>query len=258
MPTRSANDLYGLPLDQFIPERDRLVKALRLDGDRAQAAIVAEFKKPSIAAWAVNQLVRTQAKAVDVLFTAGDELANAQANALARKVEARALREATRGLKEALEQLLAAADGLLDSDGHPLSVATLERVSETLRAAALDQDARHNVKDGCLVSELSFAGLGLAAPSTDPLPPPRPTAAREAEAKRRQTAALIEARHVEAAARRVATRAEKELDAAKVRRDEAAAALEGTEQLVSIAERRWRDAAAELRVAEDAVSDLLG
>jgi hypothetical protein len=55
------DDLYGVPLDRFVPERAALVRALRSAGEREQAAAVAALRKPSVAAWAVNQLVRTSA-----------------------------------------------------------------------------------------------------------------------------------------------------------------------------------------------------
>ena len=62
MPVDSPEDLYGLPLSRFIPERDALVKALRSEKRRDDAAAAARMRKPSVAAWAVNQLVRTQAQ----------------------------------------------------------------------------------------------------------------------------------------------------------------------------------------------------
>ena len=65
-----ADDLYGLALEQFIPERGALAKALRADKRREEAAAVAALRKPSGAAWAVNQLVRSQLASVQALFAA--------------------------------------------------------------------------------------------------------------------------------------------------------------------------------------------
>ena len=47
-----ARDLYGLPLERFVPERTALGKALRSEGKREEAAAVAKLVKPSVAAWA--------------------------------------------------------------------------------------------------------------------------------------------------------------------------------------------------------------
>ena len=83
-----ANDLYGLPLERFVPERNALAKDLRRNGDRDEAETVAKLRKPSVAAWAVNQLVRTQRQAVARLFAAGDAAQRAQSELLAGRVDA--------------------------------------------------------------------------------------------------------------------------------------------------------------------------
>ena len=111
MPVDSPQDLYGLPLADFIPERQALVKALRGDKRRDEATEVAGMRKPSVAAWAVNQLVRTQGTAIRALFAAGDDLARAQAEAASGQKTADALRSATRRQRDALDDLLRAARG---------------------------------------------------------------------------------------------------------------------------------------------------
>jgi hypothetical protein len=290
MPAQSPHDLYGLPLDRFIPERTALVKQLRGDQQRDQASAVGALRKPSVAAWAVNQLVRTQTKEIRALFQAGDDLVAAQADAAAGKRAGDALRDAARRQREAVGGLLESAEGLLSSDGHPLSQTTLERVGETLRAAAIDPEARRQVEDGCLAQELRFVGLGVpdaltAAPSqasAEPQAPEQPepaepakrspkrkasakeadatarrgeTAAR-AEAERRRKAALQAARSAETDARRAATRADKELAAAQARRDEAAEALEEADRMLGAAEQNAERAATELQNAERAAAEL--
>jgi hypothetical protein len=157
-----GDDLYILPPERFVPERAALVRVLRAAGRRAEAGEVAGLRKPSVAAWAVNQLVRTQGEAVAELFAAGDALRAAQASLLAGKGDGRALRDAARRERDAVDALVASARGLLtSSDGGELSASAVERVSETLHAAALDEDARAQVRDGRLARELRHAGLGV-------------------------------------------------------------------------------------------------
>src|SRR3954447_8139768 len=50
--------LYGLPLEEFVAERDALAKRLRADKRREEADAVKSLRKPSVAAWAVNQVLR--------------------------------------------------------------------------------------------------------------------------------------------------------------------------------------------------------
>jgi hypothetical protein len=288
VPVDSAKDLYGLPLDRFIPERAALAKALRGAKQREEAGEVGALRKPSVAAWAVNQLVRTQPKGIQILFGAGDDLAQAQADAAAGQRSGDAMRDATRRQRDAVSQLLQAAEGLLSSEGQALSQTTLERVGDTLRAAAVDEEARRQVEGGCLTHELRFVGLGLgglaASPGTSPPAPARDkaapgrtgepknkkTAARRAqekaeatreteatrEAERERAAALKAARRAEADARRSATRAEKELAAAQARRVQAASSLEEAERILRAAEERAEETAAALESAERSLNDL--
>jgi hypothetical protein len=183
----SPEDLYGLPLDRFIPERAALVKALRGEKRREEASEVTALRKPSVAAWAVNQLVRTQPKPLEALFQAGDDLAQAQARATAGKGGGDAMRDATRRQRDAVRELLEGAEGLLSSEGHALSQTMMDRVGETLRAAAVDEEARRQVAGGCLTQELRFVGVGiggLAPSSVRSEPGAKPVSAKGKEQSR--------------------------------------------------------------------------
>lgn len=224
-------DLYGLSLDRFVAERGAVAKALRADGKRDEAAEVAKLRKPSVAAWAVDQLVRTQSREVKALFDAGDQLQRAQSDLLAGKGDPRKLREAAEREREAADALTESARGLLSSEGHELTQATLDKVSDTLHAAALDEDARGEVQDGCLVRELRHVGLGafgeLAA---------SPKAADQAAQKAAQKA--------EAQARRELERANRDVETAQARRDRAADALREAEDALARARQSAAEAAA--------------
>ena len=227
-------DLYGLPLERFVPERAALAKSLRAAGERDEAAEVAKLRKASVAAWAVNQLVRTQSREVKALFKAGDQLQRAQADLLAGKGDAGKLRAAAEREREAVDELTDAARGLLSTEGHELTQTTLDRVSDTLHAAALDEDARGQVRDGCLERELRHVGLGalgeLAA---------APPAPKQDEAKRKA------AEKAEAERRRMVERANRAIETAQARRDRAADALREAEDALARARQSAAEAAAE-------------
>jgi len=277
-----ADTLYGLPLDRFVAERGALAKALRAGGKREEASAVAGLRKPSVAAWAVNQLVRTQSGAVDELFDAGDALRRSQADLLAGRGDARALRAASEHERAAVDALVQSARGLLSSEGHELSPAMVERVADTLHAAALDEDAREQVRHGRLERELRHVGLGLglgespfaaAAPDPSPSLSPSRTKARtkskatvaeaaeerrrveeeraEAERVERERAAAREvARAAETSARRRTERAARALKAAEERHERAAAALEDADQALADAREEAEEAAEAHRRAQ--------
>ncbi len=286
-----VDDLYGLPLDQFVPERGELARELRKAGKRDEAGEVTALKKPSVAAWAVNQLVRTQRRAVAELLEAGDGLRAAQDDVLAGRGDARSLRVAVEHERAAVNALTDAARGLLSSEGQELSDAMLGRVSDTLHAAALDDGAREQVRDGRLDRELRHIGLGTAAfggGSTTPAPA-RPaskksssdtTSSRSAgatksratgratdrateraaraereRAERERAQGRSDARAAEREARRVAERAGRGAKLALERRDKAAEALREAEAGLEAAEAEVQAAEDALRAAETAVRD---
>jgi hypothetical protein len=265
-------DLYGLPLDRFTPERGALTKALRAEGRREDAASVAKLRKPSVAAWAVNQLVRTQARQVEALFDAGDALQHAQSELLAGRGDATAMRDAGERERASVQELTSVARGLLSSDGHELSQLTLDRVSDTLHAAAFDDDARAKVQEGCLEKELRHVGLGGfgALPGPIPKSPPKRTekqtrekpkaqlradAAQAKKAKQRE-AARRAARQAEKDARRLAERAARELRSLQSRRDQAAAALRDAEDELAAASERAQQATLAHEQAQQALERL--
>src|SRR5438876_11848144 len=114
---QAIDELYAADLEQFVAERTRLAKALRDAGDREGAEAFAKLRKPTVAAWVLNQLARRNRREVDLLLDAGHRLREAQAEALtgeekgeferARKTE----RDALRSLNREAERFLTAERG---------------------------------------------------------------------------------------------------------------------------------------------------
>jgi hypothetical protein len=156
-----AGDLYGLSLDEFVPARDALAKRLKAEGRREEAEEIVALRKPSVAAWAANQAVRTQPKAARELWEAGDALRRAHAAVVGAKKQGTgdALREATARHRAALRPLVEAVSCLLDHQGRSLSRQTVERAGDTLHAASLDPSLRDDAAAGRLASEHRYAGL---------------------------------------------------------------------------------------------------
>ncbi len=259
-PVPDESDLYGLPLEQFTSERTALAKALRAEGRREDAARAARLRKPSVAAWAVNQLARTQVRAINALFEAGDELQRAHADLIAGSGDGGALRAASERERAAVDELVVAARGLLSSDGHELSQTTLDRVAETLRAAAIDPDARSQVQAGRLERELRHVGLGaVALPSA----PRRSSRAKEPGSPEPAKAAAPrvsprDARREREQARREAARAAREIETAERRRDRAAGAVRDAQSALRQAERALEEAEQALAATRERYSRTIG
>jgi len=196
--------LYSADLDAFVKERTAAAKDLRGRGERGEAAAVAKLPKPSVAAWIVNQLARAEAGPTGKLLEAGARLRDVQLGA----GSASDLRAAADAQEAALRSLMRSAERIAAGRGSA-TPATLDRVRETLHAAALDAELAEQVRRGVLVREERAVGfpMGLAipeerrrpAPKAKPKPAPRPRAAPkpalkqkprdEVGAKRRERAA---------------------------------------------------------------------
>jgi hypothetical protein len=154
-----VDDLYGLAGDEFVPRRDALAKRLRADGRGEEASAVAALRKPSVAAWAANQAIRSQPRAARELWSAGDELMTAHEAIIAGKKSGDALRAATTRHRAALRVLLTAAAGLLDHRGRSPTPQTLQLVESTLHAASLDPGLRPEATAGRLTTDHRHTAL---------------------------------------------------------------------------------------------------
>src|SRR5512132_100314 len=238
-PDDAVDRLYGLPREEFVGERDALAKQLRADGRRDEAAAVKALPKPTVAAWAANQAVRSQKRAARELWKAGDALSTAQEAVLAGKGSGAKLREASERERAAVETLVDAARGLLGASGGDLSEATIERVRDTLHAGAIDSDAREEVAAARAVRGRSPQGLFGADPFAAPAPKRPAKAEPEPEAKPQpRTKAKAGPKRTSDA---VAERRREREEAAERKRDEAADRTREREQAAA----RERKAAAD-------------
>jgi hypothetical protein len=221
-----ADELYGLPLREFVPARDALAKRLRGEGRREDAAAVKALRRPSVAAWTVNQLMRTQRRAAEELLESGRELVAAQEAVLGGKRPAADLRAAAERQRAAVDALSRQAPGLLDDEGRGPSTATLERVAETLHAVSLDPDLHADAAAGRLLDAHRHVGLGpmvALAPRPEPPAPAKPKPDPE-QAARRKAAEVAERAAAKATAAR--EKAEARVGAARDALAEAEEALE--------------------------------
>nr|MBA2626066.1 hypothetical protein [Acidimicrobiia bacterium] len=74
----AVDELYELDPAAFVPARDALAKRLVAEGEPAEAKEVRARRRPTLVAWAANQLVRRDRAAVEALLAAGNRLRAAQ------------------------------------------------------------------------------------------------------------------------------------------------------------------------------------
>ena len=262
-----TEELYALDPGDFVAARNELVRRLRKAGDKGVAGGVAKLRRPTPAAWAVNQLARRHRAELEDLVVKGEQLRAAQDRALAG-AQAGDLRQAGRARREAVARLAERAEEiLLERGGTPGAHAA--EVVATLEAASLDAEAAAAVLGGRLSAELEPpSGFGVL--DTPPAERPKPKEARpsdadgEAGAEPEPGPSAEELRDAEEAAAEARKRWQER--SAKAR--EAVAHVEETRRAVrkaesdvarmedelSAAERRRRAAIREAEQAEDAAS----
>jgi hypothetical protein len=164
---RVTDDLYALPPGEFTRARDERAKALRKEGKREEADAVKALRKPTVAAWALNQLARRRAKGVERLLAAGEELRAAQEELLAGG-DRKAFQSAAAKERDEVAGLAGEAAELAAEAGERPTPALREKISETLHAAALDEETGEELRAGRLVRERAaiggFGGMTAAAP----------------------------------------------------------------------------------------------
>jgi ABC-type transporter Mla subunit MlaD len=128
----TIDELYQLPLSEFTPARNALATRLRKSGKTDDANDVRSLIKPSIPAWAVNQVFWKHRPAFDRLLTSGDRLRKAQSSTLAGK--AGDVRGALDGVRESLSELSKLAVAELETVGHNPSPGVMRAVTATLEA----------------------------------------------------------------------------------------------------------------------------
>jgi hypothetical protein len=244
--------LYGLPLEQFTPERNALAAELRAQGDGEAAAAVKALRKPTAAAWAVNQLVRAEPDLVEALLGAGGELRQAHRQAASGRGAAQ-LRAAAEAERAAVDALMARAPRAV---GRPLTLALMESIRNSLHAASSDDEARERVRTGTLTTELRPIGLG-PIPAETPRRPRKAAAGRGARQRADELARTLKAaRASEAALRREADAAARALERAEEAYARARETAEAAAERAQQARVRLKNARAELADAQRRRADL--
>lgn len=152
--------LHALGRDEFVAERDRRVRELRKEGRREEAAALKAQRKPTVPAWAVNQLARHRADGIDELVAAGGQLRTAQLRATSGK-GADGLRPATQRVRDLAGDLTRQAQQLLADAGA--ATTHLDEVQQTLFAAATDPDLHDTLCRGVFTRPVEASGFGVMA-----------------------------------------------------------------------------------------------
>lgn len=275
-----TDELYGLRPEEFVAARDRRAQDARKAGDQALAKEIGALRRPSLAAWVSNLLVRRQPEEVQPLLGLGEELRRAH-----RELDGTQLRRLARRQNEVIGALGRQARRLAAQAGHPVGEGVQREVEETLHATLADPQAAREWAAGRLVkpltSTIGFPAADEAVLGRRPAPERKQPAGgrgreederrtqdkhreedegrtrdqdREEDERRRQDKRRREDKAREEERRRrlaEAREAERELRAHEEEADAAALAAEEAGARLTDAEERLRELRERLRDAEE-------
>src|ERR1041385_4882202 len=159
-----ANDLdalFKLPLAEFTGARNALAAQLKKTGAVDDASIVKSLAKPSISAWAVNQVYWQHRDEFDDLMAAGNRLQQLQTSGFAGKFGA--MRASLDARREALTHLSDLTTTLLKEAGHNPTVETIRRVTSTLEALSSYAGVEGGPTPGRLTQDVDPPGFETLA-----------------------------------------------------------------------------------------------
>ncbi len=247
--------LYQQPLKDFVGERNALAKRLQKEREKEAAARVKALVKPSVTAWAVNQLAFSAPDELAALEAVGAEMRAAH---LATPAEQQA---ATAKRRDAVSALVKRAEAVLEEAGQAMSRTHRQRISRTLEALSSRGPDRDEPAAGRLGQDLEPPGFDALADLAAALGQARaeraakpPAAAKAAAAERKKAPEAEKPRKAEAERRAAREDRRREIARQALDRqlDEARRALAELEEKRVELGREAERAAAELQEAKEA------
>jgi hypothetical protein len=158
-PTRpdEADELYSLDPSEFVAARNELVRRLKTDDRRDDAATVARLRRPTPSAWALNQVSRQVPELVQSARDVGHELRAATEAAVGGNAES--IRQTIADDQAASGAVVDAAQRVLGDRGAALA----PKIGGTLRAAILDDEVADELRRGVLDTEHEASGFAFSA-----------------------------------------------------------------------------------------------
>lgn len=237
-----AEELYGLTPGEFTAARNDYAKQLKDEGDRELSERVKALQKPAMAAWVVNMLVRHDSEEMTQVLALGESLRQAQSD-----LDGDALRELAKQRRRLISAVAGKGRTLARELGQKVSESVVRQVEDTLHAAMVDTDAAAAVRTGLLVDPLEPSGLGSVKVAS---------AVADHTALGRSARPLSEVVGPAGKRKKSKLRSVPEPDPEERRREERRRLREEAAATVDGASEELASAQAELKKAEQRVSDL--
>ncbi len=152
--TTLADRLYGGRPETFTEARNRAAREAKDAGSTELATRISTLRKPSVAAWAVNLLVRREHERIDEVLALAEQL-----RAAAAALDGDELRALTRQRRALTSALASTARALARDAGVRLTGPVVDQVEGILTAGMLDPEAARVVRTGRVVTAFTSTGV---------------------------------------------------------------------------------------------------
>ncbi|MDT0569125.1 hypothetical protein RM704_16870 [Streptomyces sp. DSM 3412] len=146
----ALDELYVTPPPGFVSRREGLAAEARAARRTADARRIRAARRPSLAAWASNLLLRSRPEETRAFLDLGRALRDAF-----QSLDAEGIKELSERRRSVVSAMSRQAAELAAEAGHRLSDPVLREVEATLRAVLADQDAADRWATGRLESALT-------------------------------------------------------------------------------------------------------
>jgi hypothetical protein len=175
--------LFRLPLAEFTGARNALAAQLKKSGRGDEAARVKALAKPSISAWAVNQLYWNHREEFDQLIALGERFHKAQKSGKVAE-----MRTALDARREALTELSDLATSLLRDAGNNPAPDTIHRITTTLEGISAYASRADGPRPGRLTNDVDPPGFESLAGFVPGAKKQETVGSRQTTGSRRQSA----------------------------------------------------------------------
>lgn len=229
----ARDELYGVDPAEFVAERDRIVKDLRAEGRKEDAAAVKALRRPSVPVWALNQVARRHASDLEALVDATDAVRDTLESGGDVRDALGTRRDALRAVVRRAREVVAASGRAADAQEREIEAALLVVIDVPDALVALKGGKLPAVPDaGPDSDDVASMFQPVTGEPAVPKPPSRrlvqaqETLARREEELASAETALAEAEVAAADARKTLDAATRARDKAEAARDSAQAALD--------------------------------
>ncbi|HEX4361214.1 MAG TPA: hypothetical protein VH141_27010 [Pseudonocardia sp.] len=168
----AADALYALPRDEFTPARDVRVREAKAAGDKSLAAQLGKLRRPTVAAWLVNNLARRRPEELAGLAALGETMRAAH-----QQLDGPALRRLSEQRRELVVALGRSVRELAEAAGEEVSDPVSRELEGMFATALADPAAARALASGRLSSPKELASAAtldwpVIAPGARPRPQP--------------------------------------------------------------------------------------